>query len=41
MINFEHWELSVDENHIAWLIMDVKGSSVNILNRPVLEELTL
>ena len=39
MINFEHWELSVDENNIAWLIMDVKGSSANILNRPVLEEL--
>ena len=39
MINFEHWELNVDENNIAWLIMDVKGSSANILNRPVLEEL--
>ncbi len=39
MPDYNHWTLDIDNENIAWLLMDVKDSSANILNRPVLVEL--
>ena len=39
MTSFEHFELSRDDADIAWLTIDVKGRSANILSQQVMEEL--
>ena len=39
MTSFEHFELSRDEAGIAWLTIDVKGRSANILSQRVMAEL--
>lgn len=35
---YKNWQLSTDENNILWLALDRADSSVNTLNRAVLEE---
>ncbi|MBF0193748.1 MAG: enoyl-CoA hydratase/isomerase family protein [Magnetococcales bacterium] len=35
----QHWRVDMDENNIAWVTIDVVGSSANILSGDVLEEL--
>ena len=39
MTSFEHFELSRDDADIAWLTIDVKGRSANILSQQVMAEL--
>lgn len=39
--NYGEWQLTFDENHIAWLRLDCKGSSVNTLSEQVLDNLSL
>ena len=39
MTSFEHFELTRDEAGIAWLTIDVKGRSANILSQRVMAEL--
>ena len=39
MTSFEHFELSRDDADIAWLTIDVKGRSANILSQQVMGEL--
>ena len=39
MTSFEHFELTRDEADIAWLTIDVKGRSANILSQQVMAEL--
>ena len=39
MTSFEHFELTRDEAGIAWLTIDVKGRSANILSQQVMAEL--
>ncbi|MBF0381340.1 MAG: enoyl-CoA hydratase/isomerase family protein [Magnetococcales bacterium] len=35
----KHWRVDMDENNIAWVVIDVVGSSANILSGEVLTEL--
>lgn len=37
--HWRHWHLRIDENRIAWLVMDRADSSTNSLSHAVLEEL--
>jgi 3-hydroxyacyl-CoA dehydrogenase/enoyl-CoA hydratase/3-hydroxybutyryl-CoA epimerase len=37
-MNFQHWVINIDDDGIAWLSLDVKGKSVNILTLEVVEE---
>jgi 3-hydroxyacyl-CoA dehydrogenase/enoyl-CoA hydratase/3-hydroxybutyryl-CoA epimerase len=34
-----HWQLTLDEDAVAWLVLDRRGASTNTLGRPVIEEL--
>ena len=38
MQEYNHWKLQIDENQIAWLILDRNGATVNSLNADVLSE---
>lgn len=37
-IQYTHWTLDQDDQDLAWLTLDVAGSSTNILSLPVLDE---
>lgn len=39
MNNYKHWEVSHDDDHIVWLGLDRKDTTVNSLNDEVLDEL--
>lgn len=39
MSDYNHFDLSIDENDIAWLAMDAKGRSVNVFAQEVMAEL--
>ncbi len=40
MMTREHdWQLTIDEDRVAWLVLDRTGASANTLARPVIEEL--
>ena len=39
MTSYEHFDLTVDEVGIAWLTIDVKGRSANVLSHAVMAEL--
>ena len=39
MTSYEHFELTTDEAGIAWLTIDVKGRSANVLSHDVMAEL--
>jgi 3-hydroxyacyl-CoA dehydrogenase/enoyl-CoA hydratase/3-hydroxybutyryl-CoA epimerase len=39
MNNYKHWEMHTDKDHIAWLGLDRKDTSVNSINDEVLDEL--
>lgn len=34
----QHWRLTHDNNHVAWLVLDKKNATVNSLSKDVLEE---
>ena len=38
-MTMEHWSLSVDDQGIAWVTLDVQGKSVNVLTRAVVSEM--
>ncbi|MCE2516711.1 MAG: enoyl-CoA hydratase/isomerase family protein [Alphaproteobacteria bacterium] len=38
-MSFQHWSIDVDNAGIAWLTIDVKDKSVNVLTRAVIAEL--
>jgi 3-hydroxyacyl-CoA dehydrogenase/enoyl-CoA hydratase/3-hydroxybutyryl-CoA epimerase len=40
MTSYEHFDLAVDEAGIAWLTIDVKARSANVLSHAVMAELT-
>ena len=39
MTSYEHFDLTHDEAGIAWLTIDVKGRSANVLSHAVMAEL--
>ena len=39
MTSYEHFDLNIDEVGIAWLTIDVKGRSANVLSHAVMAEL--
>ena len=38
-MSYSHWHYHKDEDGTGWMVIDVDGSSVNILQRPVIEEM--
>lgn len=39
--NYQHWRLESDTDKVLWLYFDKKGTSVNTMDREVMEELSL
>ena len=39
-MNYTHWQFDKDDDGIGWMVMNVEGSSVNILKRSVIEEMS-
>lgn len=38
--NFQHWRLESDNDKVLWLLFDKKGTSVNTMDKEVMEELS-
>lgn len=38
---YKHWQLELDRDHWVWVYFDKQGSSVNTIDREVMEELSL
>ena len=39
MSSYTHFDLTIDEDRVAWLTIDVAGRSVNVLAQEVMNEL--
>jgi len=39
-MDYVHWQFDKDEDGTGWMVMNVEGSSVNILKRSVIEEMS-
>ena len=40
-MDYVHWQFDKDEDGTGWMVMNVEGSSVNILKRSVIKEMSV